>query len=752
MHQEPILILDIGTRKIAAIALLKKIHDDNSITADILDTRFKEHEGRAVRAGLIHDIEYVSSEVSLLKNELEKSTGFNFKKTATAIAGRNLKIYRHQHRVDFFTSNTDANYEDENLARNSKGGSIEINREKLLEIEKDAITDIIKSDKIEDDLIFAGYTVSNYILDGENISKPVGHYCRYLELELIATFLPRHLLESIFAVFKKNSLELSYLTLEPIAAEAALLTDEIKHIPMLIIDIGGGTSDIAIISKGAIQSFAMIPTAGDFITEQISTHLITDFNEAERIKRIISSSLHSQNSSQISQITYKDIFGENRNITPSELLTIIKNASQTLSDKICTEILKFNSNSKIILLTGGGALTPFLEENIASKLNIPRQNIGIRQPSLSGITSNIFQRKLLPQELSRPESTVALGLSILLTLKESVNILHLFINSQKVEVANLKGGNITVLEALLNAGFSRREIFGKPGLAVSFTLNGNNIIARGEMPQPAQITVNNKPANLDTIITDGDRITFAPAISGKNASPTISDYMEGFSHTFTFNNQQTQTPLKILINGKTASSDTPIRDNDIVEITPINNLVNFLNSQSINPELFKPQIWTFDLLGQTIEKKIYTYRLIINGREIPLDSFEHITINSDDVIYIQKMETKISVGEIIPQSPPDGKPLKIKINGEEFIFPGGKGKILVNGKEVDENYELTDGDIIRTMPGKDAEAVVVDLFKYISIDPQDALGKKLKLLVNDFDASFTTPLIDGADVKITFDH
>ncbi|HCJ67788.1 MAG TPA: hypothetical protein DHV62_10870, partial [Elusimicrobia bacterium] len=105
--------------------------------------------------------------------------------------------------------------------------------------------------------------------------------------------------------------------------------------------------------------------------------------------------------------------------------------------------------------------------------------------------------------------------------------------------------------------------------------------------------------------------------------------------------------------------------------------------------------------------------------------------------------------------------LRIKVNNEEYIFPGGKGKILMNGKEVNLDDYVFDGAVIEVHPGKDAEIILADIFRYISLDLENKelltkenkypLGKKLKLLINNEEARFTSPLIDGSDVKIYFE-
>jgi hypothetical protein len=101
--------------------------------------------------------------------------------------------------------------------------------------------------------------------------------------------------------------------------------------------------------------------------------------------------------------------------------------------------------------------------------------------------------------------------------------------------------------------------------------------------------------------------------------------------------------------------------------------------------------------------------------------------------------------------PVPGNALRVKINGEEYTLPGAKGSILLNGKPVAMDTHVNDGDILRTSSGKDAEAVLVDIFRYLNINPHDKVGKRLKLLINEAEAQYTTPLLNNDEVKVLFE-
>ena len=89
----------------------------------------------------------------------------------------------------------------------------------------------------------------------------------------------------MFAVLKKSGLVPTNITLEPISAINAIVPEELRKLNIVLVDIGAGTSDLAITGGGFVFAYGMVPLAGDEITEVISESLLVDFATAERIKR-----------------------------------------------------------------------------------------------------------------------------------------------------------------------------------------------------------------------------------------------------------------------------------------------------------------------------------------------------------------------------------------------------------------------------------------------------------------------------------
>src|SRR5690625_778443 len=142
------------------------------------------------------------------------------------------------------------------------------------------------------------------------------------------------------------------LTLEPIAAIQVLIPESMRRLNVALIDIGAGTSDIALTSKGTISAYGMVPVAGDEITEAISDHYLLDFPMAEQTKRNIVT--------EGQDIVY-DILGFETTITYEELVDELSDNVHTLASSLAAEVIRLNKQApKAVMHIGGVSLTPDL--------------------------------------------------------------------------------------------------------------------------------------------------------------------------------------------------------------------------------------------------------------------------------------------------------------------------------------------------------------------------------------------------------
>src|SRR5690606_2282268 len=293
-------------------------HADTYHVADIL---VKEHKERAMVDGQIHNVLYVAELIQEIKTELEDTHG-PLEKVSVAAAGRALKT--EQASVSISIKNRPI-FTEEDINRLELQAVQQAQQQLLLH----------KEDTKNNHYYCVGYSVLYFRLDGEEIGSLLDQQGDEASVEVIATFLPRVVVESLLAALKRANLEMEALTLEPIAAINVLIPPSMRRLNVALVDIGAGTSDIAITDMGTIIAYGMVPVAGDEITEAISDQLLLDFPLAEKAKR----DLHSN---EIISVT--DILGFETEVNKTELVQQISPALDRLADSICDEIFKLNNH------------------------------------------------------------------------------------------------------------------------------------------------------------------------------------------------------------------------------------------------------------------------------------------------------------------------------------------------------------------------------------------------------------------------
>lgn len=269
--------LDIGTRSIVGSV---GYMDGNKF--NVVAHYVKEHETRAMLDGQIHDIAAVGESIGIVKKELEKQTGRKLNEVCIAAAGRVLKTV---------TVNVENERQDDTPVSEEEVYSLD-----LLGVEK--AYDIMRKNYPDIDFYCVGYTVVKYFMNDYIINNLEGHRAKKTGAEILATFLPHEVVEGLYSAVEIAGLQVTNLTLEPIAAINVAIPQQFRLLNIALIDVGAGTSDICITKDGSIIAYGMIPHAGDEITETIVHNCLVDFQTAETIKR---ASLGKK------QISYKDI-------------------------------------------------------------------------------------------------------------------------------------------------------------------------------------------------------------------------------------------------------------------------------------------------------------------------------------------------------------------------------------------------------------------------------------------------------------
>lgn len=523
MPNREIFALDIGTRTI--IGVVAELSGDN---IKIKAQHILEHSCRTMYDGQIHDIPKVAQGVAELKKELEKKLGYQLKQVAIAAAGRALitKRARVEMEINQFTE------VDSTLVHSLDMTGL---HKAYQELEQGA--------EKAGDFICVGYSTIGYYLNNYPIANLIGHRGNTIGTELLATFLPDSVVNSLYAVLERVGLEGISLTLEPIAAIDITIPAEIRTLNLALVDIGAGTSDIAITNDGSVTAYGMVPMAGDEITEAIIKEFLVDFQTAEMIKR----QLNRQT------VTYTDILGLENTLPAEDIVRVIDPVIDQLAQKIVEVILELNGGRppKTVFCIGGGAQITGLGKKIAQLLQLPESRVAVRGRD---ILRNVI--KLNHDEIGGPEGITVLGIANTALRKVGNDLITITVNDQEYNLFNT--GNLTVAKALNLIAYNLRHLLAVNGANLTFKLNGKRKTVYGQLGEPAKITVNNQPANLQTPVKDRDVLVIDKAVPGADAYLEIKDLVSAQGLGW--------DSCTVTVNGQACLPTYSIKNDDEIEI------------------------------------------------------------------------------------------------------------------------------------------------------------------------------------------
>lgn len=543
----------------------------------VLAVEKMEHKSRTIIDGQVSDIEKVAEVAEKVKENLEKKLDIKLSKVAIAAAGRVLKT------MDGEASKEIKDY-------------VEINQEMVNAIEIEAVqtaqkklTEELKEDE-KDTYYCVGYTVNNYFLNDFIIKSLIGQKGKKMSIQVLATFLPQTVVSSLYAVMKKIGLEVISLTLEPIAAINVVVPDDIRLLNIALVDVGAGTSDIAITKEGSVVAYGMVPIAGDEITEAICQNYIVDFNTGENIKI----SLSSMNSDEVK---FTDVLGMKNVEKKEKIQEVVQPVIDSLADEIVNNIINLNKKApNAVILVGGGSQIKGLGDKIANKLNMPVQRVAVR--GREAIRNLIMEEGIL----DGPDSITPIGIFVSYCMQKSKNFINVKLNGEKLKIYNTS--KITVADALILTGFEPKSLIGKNGEDLIFHLNNQKIIIRGEIGKSAEIYVNDKMANIRTQIFEDDNIVVLKGYNGSSAALTVEELRKKYI----------DDDAVIFVNGDAVGNEYLIKNNDYIQTTYKNQ--NLSNKNDVKK--------TSD--DNTLKDKEVLY-VTVNDKKVKLDGKNHIFID-----------------------------------------------------------------------------------------------------------------------------
>lgn len=640
--------LDIGTRNV--VGVLSRIEDGKYV---VVDYEMIEHPERSMYDGQIHDISKVAKVARKVKEKLEERNDIELKYVSIAAAGRALKTMSVVVEMDSDSIHS----VDKNDIDNLHLLGIESAQNKLIDVEK-----------LETKYYCVGYTVINYLLDGKSILNLMGHKGSKIGAEVLATFLPHVVVDSLYTVVHRIGLEVINMTLEPIAAINIAIPENFRLLNLALVDIGAGTSDIAITKSGSITAYSMVAYAGDKLTEALSQKYLLDFDTAEKIKTRLSVE---------SEHEFSDIVGIPHKYSTEDIMDNLQDVLEELTDKIAEAICGCNGKAtSAIFCIGGSSKIPNLQETLAKKMDIPMERIVIKN------TDQLTNVKFECEPMVGPEFVTPIGIGFTAYKDKEQDFLKVKVNDKVVRM--FKSRELSVSDALLLVGFGARKLLGKKGKSIIVDVNGDKKVIYGQLGEPAKIQVNGKPGRLDTKVVNNDEISIIEALQGEDAKPLLKDIVNPNDYII-INEKKCLINTDIRVNERLEDLDCLIKEGDRITCNRLQNIENVADIYGCDYRNLEIKVNSMDLSDNYVPEHLDKIEIIDKNSEIKEDvvveNCINITVNGD-IIHIPK-RSDIMFVEIF--------------NHIDFDIDKPKGvlNLTLNGDRANYTDLLKDGDEIK---------------------------------------------------------
>ncbi len=389
--EQYVAAIDIGTTKI--VAIVGKKNENGKI--EILG--LSKALSKGVKRGVVLNIEETVSAIQTTVDDVQKRSGIVFSEVFVGIAGQHIKSMKNRGYI------TRDNYEDE------------IKKEEVFRLIEDMHKIHID---IGEEIIHV--IPQNFIVDNETgVKSPIGMCGRRLEANFHIVIGQVAAAKNIEKCIRKVNLTVKDMILEPLASSDAVLTDDEREAGVVLIDIGGGTTDVAVYYDNIIRHTAVIPFGGNVVTKDIKEGCQILQRHAEQLKIQYGSAL-GDIAPEDKVVSIPGISGrEPKEISFKSLAYIIQSRMEEIIDAVNFEIQNSGYADKLaagVVVTGGGAMLKHLPQLMKFKTAMDVR-IGLPNEHLAGSARN---------EICQPMYATSVGLIMrgfeyLETYKKSFN-------------------------------------------------------------------------------------------------------------------------------------------------------------------------------------------------------------------------------------------------------------------------------------------------------------------------------------------
>ncbi|MDR2636725.1 MAG: cell division protein FtsA [Zoogloeaceae bacterium] len=338
-----IVALDIGTTKIAM--LMAELDSDDKLNIIGLE----EQESVGIKDGAVVNIKEAVSAISRVVERVQFMAGNVAKDVYVGIAGRHIKGL-------------------------PSTGQVAVRNKEVSEEDLRRVLDMAQTLRIPSDHEILHVLPQEFIIDGQGgILEPIGMSGTRLEVKAHIVTGAISAAQNLKKCVALSGLTLGEIVLQPLASSDAVLSTDEKDLGVCLLDIGGGTADLAVWKQGAIRHTAVIPIAGSEITNDIAIGLSTPTKDAEHLKCERGCAL----ADLVAPEEYVEVPGiderPNRRMERQILVGVIQARVEELYEKVEEELTRegFGRLSSGLVITGGAALMPGMIELGEEMLHMP---------------------------------------------------------------------------------------------------------------------------------------------------------------------------------------------------------------------------------------------------------------------------------------------------------------------------------------------------------------------------------------------
>ncbi len=353
-----IIGLDIGTSKV--VAIVAEMMADGSMNVIGLG----QHVSRGLKKGVVINIDSTVNAIQRAIEEAELMADCTIKNVFTGIAGSHVQSIN---------------------AR----GMVKIKDAEVTQADVARVIETAQAIALPSDQQILHILTQEYIIDGqEDVREPLGMSGMKLEVKVHIVTGAVAAAQNIVKSIKRCGLEVTDLILQPLASSEAVLTEDEKELGVCLVDIGGGTTDIAVFKQGAIRHTAVIPIAGDQITNDVAVALRTPTQSAEDIKIKHGCALRQlADPREVVEVQGTD-GREGRQLSVQTLAEVIEPRVVELYEFVLAELRRSGLEEMIasgIVITGGSAMMKGMVElgeeifHMPVRLGLPRYVGGLSE-------------------------------------------------------------------------------------------------------------------------------------------------------------------------------------------------------------------------------------------------------------------------------------------------------------------------------------------------------------------------------------